>query len=38
MVKNIFTLEYAYNEPVECPEGFSNETFHLELPYDGIKV
>jgi len=28
---------YAYNEPVELPEGISNEGFHHDLPFDGIK-
>lgn len=29
--------DYAHNEVVDKPEGFNNEEFIMDLPYDGIK-
>jgi len=28
---------YRYSQPVVCPEGVTNETFYLDLPYEEIK-
>eukprot|EP00088_Acartia_fossae_P024643 TRINITY_DN25555_c0_g1_i2.p1 TRINITY_DN25555_c0_g1~~TRINITY_DN25555_c0_g1_i2.p1 ORF type:complete len:218 (-),score=68.54 TRINITY_DN25555_c0_g1_i2:156-809(-) len=29
---------YSYTQPVDTPEGFNNETFYLDLPYEEIKA
>ena len=30
--------EFGYSESQELPEGFNNEEFHHDLPYEDIKV